>query len=122
MAFHDPLVFSPDGGTTDLDLFRVSTGANTSTYSTNDGKYVIKAEHNYARRTRRVFRLDTNKITADPFIPAQNTKVTSSVYLVADLPVAGYTVDEIVKFYQGINETLTASTNSVLTAWLGGQS
>lgn len=120
MAFTDPIPFDYNG--TDVDLFRVSTGINTSTYSNPAGTLSIRAEHNYARRNRHVFRVDTNKITPDPFIPAQNTKVSASIYLVADLPVSGFDVTEVVYYYEGLNKALTEDTNDRLLAWLGGQS
>lgn len=120
MAFNDPVDFDPGAG--DIELFRVSTGENRSTYSDAAGTNLIKAEHNYSRRTRRVFRVDVNKITADPFLPTQNTKVSASLYLVADLPVAGYSVDEIVDLYTGLNGSLSSGTNALLIKWLAGQS
>jgi len=120
MAFTDPIPFDYNG--TPVDLFRISTGANTSTYANPAGTLSVRAEHNYARRTRRVFRVDSNKITADPFIPTNNVKVSASMYLVADLPAAGFDVTELVYYYEGLNEALTAGTNDRLLAWLGGQS
>ncbi len=123
MAFHDPLDYSPTGEEEDkVEVFRVSSGTNTSTYSTADGLYVIRAEHNYARRTRRVIRVDTNKVTPDPFIPAQNVKVTGSVYTVFDLPAAGYNVAELVGYYKGLSLMLTEGSDDVLEKFLGGQS
>ncbi len=121
MAFIDPIVFN-EGGTPETELFRVSTGDNRSTYSDVPGTLLVKAEHNYARRTRRVFRADTNKITPDPFLPAQNTKVSASLYLVADLPVAGYSVEEIQDLYTGLTTTLNYSGGDLLLKWLAGQS
>jgi hypothetical protein len=120
MAFTDPIDFDPGSGA--VELFRVISGFNTSSYSNPDGTILLKAEHNYARRTRRVFRVDTNKITADPFIPSQNAKVSASMYLVADLPVAGYDVSELVDLYTGLNTCLTDPGFDRLEAWLGGQS
>ncbi len=123
MAFHDPLEFSPTGEVEDtLDVPRVSTGTNTSTYSTPDGLYVIRAEHAYARRTRRVIRVDTNKVTPDPFIPAQNVKVSGSIYTVVDIPVAGFDQTELVGLYKGLSLMLTSSSDHVLKEFLGGQS
>lgn len=121
MAFTDPVEFNPDG--TPQDLFRIISGFNTSTYANEDSSLVLKAEHNYARRTRRVFRIDTNKITPDPFIPTQNTKVSASVYVVADLPVAGFDLTEIANLYGGLNACLMAGGSpNRLGQWLSGQS
>jgi hypothetical protein len=124
MAFIDPIVLAPAGGS-DIILNRVSTGENRSSYRNGDSTYAIKAEHNYARRTRRVFRLDVSKTTPDPFIPSQNVKVSASIYLVADLPVAGFDNAEVQVLVEEINTYLQDSDpdgNLNITRWLEGQS
>lgn len=120
MAFIDPI--DANFGTGAIELHRVSTGENRSTYLDPAGLWTLKAEHNYSRRTRRVFRVDSNKITPDPFIPSQNTKVSASLYVVADLPAAGYTVDDMIGIYTGLNDILMDTTTPLLPAWLQGQS
>jgi len=123
MAFTDPIEFDPTGtGTTPLALPRVSTGKDTSTYTAPDGTISVKADHNYGRRTRRVIRVDTNMITPDPFIPANNVKVSGSVYTVFDMPVAGYSIDTIKGLYKGLNLLLEDDSDKILIALLGGQS
>jgi hypothetical protein len=120
MAFHDPL--SIDVGAGAISLPRVISGANTSTYTNGDGTASVSAASTYAKRTRRVLRLDLNKITADPFIPAQNTKVSMSTYVVFDLPVAGYSPAVVASAYIGLNGLMAADSYKILTQLLGGES
>jgi hypothetical protein len=120
MAFTDPVVLNLGFG--DTNVPRVSTGENRSTYLSGDGRITLKAEHAYARRTRRVIRVDTNKITADPFIPSQNTKVSMSVYTVFDLPPAGYTAAEALAAYAGTIARYTADDYGIIKKLLGGES
>lgn len=120
MAFADPQSIKINGVTTSLP--RVSTGKNESTYESNDGLISLEASSQYGSRTRRVIRANISKITADPYIPAQNVKVSTSCYLVFDIPPAGYTVEEEKKLYEGFVEALAASSAKLITSLLGGES
>lgn len=120
MAFTDPQSITISGST--ISLPRTSTGAGTSAYQSADGLVALTASHAYGRRTRRVLRLDHSKITADPFIPAQNTKVSMSNYLVFDLPPAGYTNADALAVYVGFKGLFTATTDAAITKLLGGES
>lgn len=120
MAFADPQSIKINGVTTSLP--RVSTGKNESTYESNDGSISFEASSQYGSRTRRVIRANISKITADPFIPSQNTKVSTSCYLVFDIPPAGYTVEELKKLYEGFVEALGATSAKLITSLLGGES
>jgi len=120
MAFTDPQSVTISGSA--ISLPRVSTGAGQSSYQSADGLVILTASHAYGRRTRRVLRLDHSKVTADPFIPAQNTKVSMSNYLVFDLPPAGYTNADALAVYQGFKALFTASTDASISKLLGGES
>lgn len=120
MSLIDPQSITISGVTTTLP--KVSLGKNQSEYLSADGLMRLTASHAYGRRTRRVLRFDHSKITADPFIPAQNTKVSMSQYLVTDVPVAGYTLAEIQAIYAGFKGLYTASSDAVITKLLGGES
>lgn len=120
MSFQDPLSIDIGGGM--VDLPRVSTGQNTSTYTSADGTISVSASSNYAKRTRRVLRVDTNKVTPDPFVPAQNQKVSSSVYLVFDTPVAGYTNTQLLALFNGFRDLFEENTDDIITKLLGGES
>jgi hypothetical protein len=120
MAFTDPQSVTISG--TAISLPRVSTGAGTSTYSSADGLVSLTASSSYGKRTRRVLRIDHSKLTADPFIPAQNTKVSMSNYIVFDVPVAGYTNTEALAVYAGFKAAFTATSDALITKLLGGES
>lgn len=120
MAFTDPLSITIDG--TAYSLPRTSTTGNRGRYSTGDGLIAVTADHSYGQRNRHVLRIDHSKVTADPFIPAQNSKVGMNHYLIFDYPVAGYTNTEILKIYQGLKTWYSASTDAVITKLLGGES
>lgn len=120
MAFPDPQTITISGVTTPLP--RVSNRVNGSTYQSADGLIRLSADNAYGRRTRRVLRVDNSKITADPFQPAINTKVSMSHYMVFDIPVAGFTNAEALAVYQGFKTLYTASVDSLITKLLGGES
>jgi hypothetical protein len=120
MSLTDPQSITIAGVTTSLP--RVATGKNLAEYLSSDGLIKLSAQHAYGRRTRRVLRIDHSKITADPFIPAQNSKVSMSNYLVFDVPVAGYTLAQQAEVYEGFETLLTASSSALITKLLGGES
>jgi len=120
MAFTDPQSITISAVTTPLP--RVSSGTNTSKYLSADGLIALSAQHAYGRRTRRVLRLDHSKITADPFLPAQNTKVSMSNYIVFDIPPAGYTNADVLAAYTGFKAVYTATSDALISKLLGGES
>lgn len=120
MSFTDPLSVTISGVTTPLP--RVSVGDDTSEYLSADGLISVVASHQYGKRTRRMLRLDTSKITPDPFNTAQNVKVGMGNYLVFDLPSAGYTNAEALAVYTGFKTLFTASTDALIVKLLGGES
>jgi len=120
MALSDPQSIKIGGVT--IPLPRVSTGKNESEYKSEDGLTELLLSSQYGARTRRVLRANVEKITADPFIPAQNVKVGMSCYTVFDLPPAGYTAAEQLAVFAGLNELATATSSTVMKALLGGQS
>lgn len=120
MSFTDPQSITIAAVTTPLP--RVSLGKNTSEYLSADGLIKLSASHAYGRRTRRVLRVDHSKLTADPFIPAQNTKVGMSTYIVFDVPPAGYTNQQQLDVYSGFKALFTATSDAAITKLLGGES
>jgi hypothetical protein len=120
MSFADPQTITISGTT--IPLPRVSVGNSGSEYLSADGLVKLSANSAYGRRTRRVLRVDHSKVTADPFIPAQNQKVSSSIYMVFDHPVAGYTGADMLAIYQGLKTQMTASSDLLITKLLGGES
>jgi len=61
-------------------------------------------------------------LTADPFIPTQNVKVSMSNYIVFDVPVAGYSNAEALAVYAGFKTLFTASSDALISKLLGGES
>jgi len=120
MSYADPQTITISAVTTPLP--RVSAGVGQSEYLSADGLIKLSASNAYGRRTRRVLRVDHSKITADPYIPTQNTKVSSSIYLVFDAPVAGYTSADLKAIYDGFKTQFSASSDLLITKLLGGES
>jgi hypothetical protein len=120
MALTDPQSITIAGTTTPLP--RVSTGKNQAEYLSADGLIKLGLSHAYGRRTRRVLRLDHSKLTADPYIPAQNAKVSMSCYMVIDVPVAGYTNQQVMDTYLGLKTLMTATSDANISKLIGGES
>jgi len=120
MAFTDPLSITISAVTTPMP--RTSTYKDGSDYTSADGLISTQARSAYQRRRRHVLRVDHSKITSDPFIPTQNTKVSMSNYMVFDVPVAGYTNAEILAVYTGFKTMYTAGSDLLNTKLLGGES
>jgi len=120
MALADPQSIKISGTTTSLP--RTSTSGGKSEYTSSDGTIKVSLSTQSGSRKRQTWRVDVSKITADPFIPAQNTEVSMSFYIVFDRPVAGFSNAEALAIATGAIETLTATSNLVLTKLLGAES
>jgi hypothetical protein len=120
MSLTDPASITISG--TPISLPRTDVGEDRSEYTSGDGLVQLTISHQYAKRTRRMIRIDTNKITADPFKPAENVKVGMGVYSVFDLPPAGYTATEAKAVWDGYIAMLAASSAVMVTKVLGGES
>jgi regulator of extracellular matrix RemA (YlzA/DUF370 family) len=106
----------------DQVLPRTSSGKDTATYTKDDGTVIETVSHQYGKRTRRVIRLDQNKIAADSLNPSLNTKSSMGVYLVLDIPTLGFTVTEQTYLAKALLAYLAASSYAALVAFIGGQS
>jgi hypothetical protein len=120
MSFADPQTVTISG--TPISLPRVSVGDDKSEYTSGDGLTSLLASHDYGKRTRRMLRIDSSKMTSDPFRPAENVKVSMSLYMVFDLPPAGYTAAEAKAVYDGFKTQYTATSDALITKLLGGES
>jgi hypothetical protein len=107
-----------------IPLPRTSVGKDNSEYTSADGQVKMLAGSTYGRRTRRLLRLDHSKITADPFISAQNIKASMSCYIVFDVPASnvGYTAAEQLAVYAGFKGQFTASSDALISKLLAGES
>jgi len=120
MSFADPQTLVISGTT--ISLPRVSVGEDESEYQSNDGLTKMTASHTYGKRTRRMLRADTSKITSDPFRPSENVKVSMACYVVFDVPPAGYTPAEALAVYTGFKNQFTGNSDSLIVKLLGGES
>jgi len=120
MAFTDPQTVSISG--TAISLPRTNVGNNGAEYTSADGLVRLSASNAYGRRIRRVLRIDHSKISADPYIPANNAKVSMSNYIVFDVPVVGYTTAEALAVYAGFKTQFTAASDALITKLLAGES
>lgn len=118
MSFTEPLSLNVTGSA--VSLPRVE-GPNDGDYRSADGLVELTAAHTYAKRTRRILRVNLAKMTSDPFKPAENVKVTMSYYIVIDTPPAGFSAAEQLTVVTGSNTLFTATSNLMLTKWLGGE-
>lgn len=116
----DPQAITIAGVTSSLP--RVNTRDSEAVYSNEPSTIQFRVSHQKGKRIRRSFRLDLKKVSADVFLPSQNVTQSMSCYIVFDMPVAGYTVEEAIYAYTGLIVQLGADGNEVLTAFLGGQS
>ncbi|DAD50217.1 TPA_asm: coat protein [ssRNA phage Zoerhiza.2_3] len=120
MSFTDPLSITISAVTTPLP--RTSVGDDESEYTSSDGLLQVKSSHNYGKRTRRMLRIDTSKLAPDPFRPTENVKVSMSLYIVFDLPPAGYTATEAKAVFDGFRAMFAANSDQQITKLLGGES
>jgi hypothetical protein len=120
MSFADPQSVTISG--TAISLPRTSVEGDDVTYQSADGLVQVLASHDYGKRNRHLLRINHSKITADPFIPAENTKVSMSCYMVFDLPPAGYTAADALAVYTGFKGQFTASTDLLISKLLAGES
>jgi len=69
-------------------------------------------------------RLDHSKVTADPYIPANNIKVSMSCYIVFDVPAlnVGYTTANQLAVYDGLRDQAAIGPDTLITKLLAGES
>jgi len=122
MSLADPQSITISGSTSSLPKTNVS--GMSSEYTSSDGLIKLSFSHQALKngRWRRMARVDHAKITADPFIPAQNVRTSLSIYTVFDIPPAGYTSAEVKAVFDGFRTQLAASTDADVTKLLGGES
>lgn len=119
MSFADPQSVTINAVA--ISLPRTSSGVNSGIFTSADGLTRQSVSHAYGKRTRRTIRLDSSKVAADPLLPTQNVKLSASVYLVVDAPVAGFTNTELKQMCDGFLAALTASSGAKITQLLGGE-
>lgn len=123
MALTDPQKFKEVAGT-EVEAARVSTGDFKSIYETSDGlvKLSISTQETANNRKRHLVRIDVSKLATNVYEESKKQEVSTSVYLVVDRPVNGFTVAENKKLVEGLVGLLSASTYGLTTRVLGGES
>lgn len=117
MAFADPQTITIS--TVANTLARIAFGQNTGTFQKDDGSVKLTISHAFGKRNRSVVRVDSTKISADPFTPAINVKSTYSAYLVSDEPPSGWTVAEKKAIIDSLMGWMTASSGAATTKFIG---
>jgi len=120
MSFADPQTVTISAVTSSLP--RTSVQGDEVIYQSGDGLIQMLASHDYGKRNRHLLRINHSKLTADPFIPADNVEVSMSCYIVFDVPPAGYTPAEALAVYTGFKTQFTASSDTLITKLLAGES
>lgn len=119
MAFADPQSVTVGG--TAISLPRTFFEGTQGQFSSADASTKLRVQHAYGKRTRRVIRIDSQKVSADPLNPNINTPSSMSVALTVDVPVQGYTVAEQKAIVDALVAYLGASTGARVTQLLGGE-
>lgn len=105
-----------------ISLPRIGSGINAGNFQAADGNTKMKIEHTYGKRARHFLRLDVQKQAPDPLVPATNSPYTMGIYVVADMPLYGYTTAEAKQVADGLTAYFTASSGAAWTRLLGGES
>jgi len=119
LSFTDPQTVTINA--VSVPMPRVSSGVNTGSFSKDDGSVRMTVAHQYGKRTRRTVRIDHSKIAPDPLISSQSIRYSTSVYMVVDTPVTGYTVAEAKQIVDALTGYLTATSGARVTQLLGGE-
>jgi hypothetical protein len=120
MAFADPQSVTINA--VPYSLARVgSTKPNQGVFATGDGLISMSVADQIGKRARRTIRIDHRKVAADPFVSGVNQSYSTSVYLVVDAPLVGYTIAEQKQIVDALVAYLTASTGARVTQLLGGE-
>lgn len=125
MALTDPISITLNSVA--VSLPKTSVGENKSAYTKDDGLVKISVSHqevgkNSGAKTRRVIRLDTTDVAADPLLAGINREVPFEAYLVIVDPKIGLTLAAKKDKVTSLLTYLTASSGAVLTKILGGES
>lgn len=111
MSFADPQSITIDSAP--ISLPRISTSSSASVYKSADEAYRLDISHQEtkAKRTRRMARITSRVVAADP-LTALNEYKEGSVYLVVDEPEYGFTDADLAKIVGALSAWLAASTNT----------
>lgn len=118
MALSDPQ--SVTIAATPISLPRTEQDRTANGYTSADGTVKLTVSHQYGRRNRSIVRIDSTKISPDPLTDVKQ-KLSSSVYILIDRPIAGFPATELKDTVVGLSTWLTAASNANLLKVLGGE-
>jgi len=111
----DPITFTLDSGATNTDFIRTGTGNGVGTFTSSNGLNVVTTRQTSTKsRLRREFRLTTDKLSADPLDPSVNVSKSTSVYLVIDEPIVGFSDTELGHMIDAINAAMSSYKTQIL--------
>jgi hypothetical protein len=119
MAFSDPQTITINAIAN--SLARTSSRDNAGAFTKDDGNVKLTVSSLYGKRVRRTARIDHRKTASDPLFPAQNSPYSMSFYVVADVPMYGYSVVEQKQIVDGFLAWMSASSGANITKLLGGE-
>lgn len=107
-------------GTT-ISLPRTGVAPSYADYSAPDGATSVRVSQSQSKNQRRTsVALRVNKIAADP-LTAVNQRVTSTTSVNINVPVDGFTIQELTDQLVGLATLLTASSAAIAKKVLGGE-
>lgn len=105
MAFADPQSITVNA--VPISLPRTETDKLKALYASTDGNTKLTISHQPSgTRTRRLIRVDSRKVAADP-LTAVNTYQTLGIYLVVDQPTFGFSSDDVKYLANALKSWLT---------------
>lgn len=103
-------------------LARTTSAKDSGEFRVADRTHAMVVSHTYGKRSRHLARYNHAKIAADPFTAGQSVRYASSVYLVVDAPLDGYTAAELKALVDAFLANLQASTGANIVKLIAGES
>jgi hypothetical protein len=119
LAFTDPQTLTINAVANPLP--RTASGNSAGSFTRNDGTVKLAVSSAYGKRTRRTARVDFSKIAPDPLIASTNIKFSMSAYVVVDVPVTGFSIEEQKYIVDALTKWLTDTSGANTTKLLGGE-
>lgn len=115
----DPIAFTPDESTP-VSLPRTSAGQDWAEYTSADGLLVLRVQHQYGTRRRRLIKVTTTKVAEDP-ISGYNAEISASVHVVIDEPKWGFTDAELQGLCFGLSTFFADGTPDYIDRIVAGE-
>lgn len=126
MAFSDPqnlrALTSIVDGAIMATLPRTTSAQDLGQFKNPDQTQSLSVSHQYAKRIRRVVRLDAKAIVTDPLLAGVSTLQSMSVYLVVDSPQSGFDRDDQKSYVEALTQWLAGDNFGNTFKFLGGES